>query len=88
MEDILITTTFSFISTIVGYLVGSRRKNAETDTIILNNMKGVIEVYSQTIEDLKEEVLEMKKDIKEYKNCINKLEDELHQFKKQMKQSL
>ena len=87
MDDILITTIFSFISTLIGYFVGSRKKNAETDSIVLENMKGVIEVYTQTIEDLKHEVSEMKAEIKEYKSCINKLEDELNQFKKQMKQS-
>ena len=85
MDNIVITAIFTFISSLVGFFVGSRKNNAETDRIVLENMKGVIEVYTQTIEDLKHEVQELKEDIKEYKSCINKLEDELHQFKKQMK---
>jgi len=88
MDNIVITAIFSFVSTLIGYFVGSRKNNAETDRIVLENMKGVIEVYTQTIDDLKREVSEMKAEIKEYKSCINKLEDELHQFKKQMKQSV
>jgi predicted RNase H-like nuclease (RuvC/YqgF family) len=88
MDNIVITAIFSFVSTLIGYFVGSRKNNAETDRIVLENMKGVIEVYTQTIDDLKHEVSEMKAEIKEYKSCINKLEDELHQFKKQMKQSV
>jgi len=88
MDNIVITALFSFVSTLVGYFVGSRKSNAETDRIVLENMKGVIEVYTQTIEDLKEEVSELKREIKEYKSCINKMEDELKQFKKQINQSV
>ena len=76
MDNIVITAIFTFISSLVGFFVGSRKNNAETDRIVLENMKGVIEVYTQTIEDLKHEVQELKEDIKEYQSCINKLEDE------------
>jgi len=87
-DNIVITAVFSFISTIVGYVVGSRKTNAETDRLVLDNMKGVIEVYTQTIDDLKNEVQELKAEIKTYKVCIDKLEKELNNFKKQMQQDV
>lgn len=86
MDNIIITAVFSFVSTIVGFIVGNRRKNVETDKLVLENVRGVIEVYTQTIEDLKEEVQSLKLEIKEYRACIDKLEDELHTFKRKVEQ--
>jgi len=83
-NDIIITGIFSFVGTLVGFIFGLRRKNAETDKIVLENVKGVIEVYTQTIEDMKKEIQELKKEIKDYRECIDKLEEELHTFKRKM----
>lgn len=85
MDTLITTGLVSFVATIVGYLFGSRRSQAETDKIVLENVKGILDVYTSTIEDLKKEVGELKQEIKEYKECIDKLESELHTFKKQMK---
>lgn len=88
MDTILTAAFFSFISTIVGYFVGLRKNKAETSNLEIKNIKEVIEIYSQTIQDLKTEVGELKEEIKEYKACIIKLEGELHQFKSDMRKPL
>jgi predicted RNase H-like nuclease (RuvC/YqgF family) len=88
MDTILTTALFSFISTIIGYFLGSRKNNAEASNIEIKNIKEVIMIYTQTIQDLKTEVEELKDDIKEYKNCINKLEKELNEFKSDMRKPL
>jgi peptidoglycan hydrolase CwlO-like protein len=85
MDTIITAGVFSFISTLIGYFVGSRKNNAETSNIEIKNIKEVITIYTQTIQDLKNEVEELREDIKEYKLCINKLETELHQFKSDMR---
>jgi predicted RNase H-like nuclease (RuvC/YqgF family) len=88
METILTAGLFSFISTLIGYFVGVRKSNAETSNIEIKNIKEVITIYTQTIQDLKMEVEELREDIKEYKECISKLESELHQFKSDMRNPL
>lgn len=88
METIMTAAFFSFVSTIIGYFVGSRKNNAEASNLEIKNIKEVITIYTQTIQDLKNEVEELKDEIKEYKNCISKLETELHQFKSDMRKPI
>jgi predicted RNase H-like nuclease (RuvC/YqgF family) len=85
MDTIITAAFFSFISTIIGYFVGIRKNNAEISNIEIKNIKEVITIYTETIQELKNEVGELKEEIKEYKSCISKLENELHQFKTDMK---
>jgi predicted RNase H-like nuclease (RuvC/YqgF family) len=85
MDTIITAGLFSFISTLIGYYAGVRKNNAEISNIEIKNIKEVITIYIQTIQDLKSEVEELREDIKEYKDCISKLESELHEFKTDMK---
>lgn len=85
IETLITTGLVSFITTLIGYFVGSRKNNAEASSIEIKNIKEVIQIYTKTIQDLKDEVAELKEEIQEYRSCINKLENELHQFKSDMR---
>jgi len=85
MDTTITAGIITIISTILGYVVGSRKNRAEASNLEIKNIKEIIEIYTKTIQDLKIEVEELKEEIKEYKTCISKLENELQQFKKDMK---
>lgn len=74
----------SLISLVGGYFVGQRRSNAETDRIVIDNVKQILEVYTDTIDALKDEVQGLKTKILEYQNHIDKLQAELNMFRKEM----
>ncbi len=84
LVEIITTAVISFFSTGVGYLVGSRRNKAEAQKIEIENVKEVISVYMDTINDLKIEVKELKEKLATYQKHIEKLESQLEQFKSQM----
>lgn len=82
--DLIITGIVSVFTTWVGYWYGSRKSNAETDSIVIQNVKDILGVYSTTINDLKLEVQELKNKIVDYEKHIDKLNKELQEFRKQM----
>ena len=84
MTEVIITTIIGFISTLVGYFVGNRKSQADTDRIVLDNVKGVLEIYTSTIEDLKDEVKGLKDKISEYEVMIEKMSSELHSLRRQL----
>ena len=45
MSEVITTAIIGFISTIVGYIAGNRKSQAETDKIVLDNVKIVLDVY-------------------------------------------
>jgi predicted RNase H-like nuclease (RuvC/YqgF family) len=75
----------SLISLLGGYFVGQRKTNAETDRIVIENVKEILSVYTDTIDSLREEVKELKTKIFEYQTHIDKLQTELNQFRNEMK---
>jgi predicted RNase H-like nuclease (RuvC/YqgF family) len=85
MEENLITGIITAIGTFIGYIVGARKSNAETDKIVIENVKEILEVYSTTINDLKEEVKELKEKISHYEGVIEKLNHDIDEFRKQIK---
>jgi predicted RNase H-like nuclease (RuvC/YqgF family) len=82
--DIVITALVSLITTFIGFWFGSRKSNAETDRIVIENVKEILSVYSGTINDLKDEVRQLRDKIVEYEKQIDKLNKELQEFRKQM----
>jgi predicted RNase H-like nuclease (RuvC/YqgF family) len=82
--DIMLTGLISLITTFLGYWFGSRKTNAETDKIVIENVKEILGVYSTTINDLKIEIRELKDKIDEYEKQIDKMSIELYNFRKQM----
>lgn len=84
MNEIIIMGLITFISTLVGYKVGSRKNKAEATKIEIENVKEVISVYVDTINDLKNEVKDLKDRLATYQKHIEKLENELYSFRQQM----
>lgn len=82
--EYLIQAVLTLVGTIAGYVWGTRKSNAETDTIIIQNVKQILEVYSETIQDLKEEIGQLKDKIDGYEKQIECLNKELHDFRKEM----
>lgn len=82
--EYILNALIAFISSIAGYFFGSRKNNAETDRIVIDNVKEILEVYSTTINDLKVEIQELKLKIEKYEAHIEKLQRELSAFRKEM----
>jgi len=82
--DFLPEIIIAIISTTSGYFFGSRKSNAETDRIVIDNVKEILEVYSNTINDLKNEISELKQKISGYEKHIEKLQIELKAFRNEM----
>lgn len=82
--SVIITGIITGISTFVGYFIGARKTNAETDKIVIENVKEILEVYSLTINDLKTEVRELKQRITEYEIHIENLNAELNKMRREM----
>lgn len=82
--EIITTTIVSFVSTTIGYFYGSRKNKAEAQRVEIENVKEVISVYMDTINELKKEVKELKDKLATYQKHIEKLENQLEQFKSQM----
>jgi predicted RNase H-like nuclease (RuvC/YqgF family) len=83
--EILLNALMAFTGTLVGFFFGSRKNNAETDRIVIENVKEILGVYSTTINDLKMEIKELKEKIDKYEQQIECLNKELHEFRKEMK---
>jgi predicted RNase H-like nuclease (RuvC/YqgF family) len=83
--EYLIQAVLTIVGTFAGYVWGSRKTNAETDRIVIENVKEILGVYSQTIQDLKTEISELKDKIDGYEKQIDCLNKELHEFRKEMK---
>ena len=82
--SIILNALIAGLSSLVGYFFGSRKSNAETDRIVIENVKQILEVYATTIEDLKGEIQELKVKIVQYEKQIELLQKELKDFRKQM----
>jgi len=87
MNEVITTSVIGLISTIVGYIVGNRKTKAEANRLEIENVKEVISVYTNAINDLKAEVKELKTQLEKYQTHIEKLEKELYSFRSDMNPS-
>jgi predicted RNase H-like nuclease (RuvC/YqgF family) len=83
--EYLIQAVLTLLGTIAGYVWGSRKNNAEADSIVIQNVKEILGVYSQTIQDLKNEITELKDKVDRYEKQIECLNKELTEFRNEMK---
>ena len=86
--DIILNIILTFIGTLAGYIFGARKNNAQTDGIVIKNVKEILEVYSQTINDLKTEITELKLKISQYEEQISCLNKDLVEFRKEMRKNV
>jgi hypothetical protein len=84
MSEVITTAVIGFISTIVGYIAGNRKTNAEANRLEIENVKEVISVYTMAINDLKTEIKELKEQVEKYQVHIEKLQTELYTLRSQM----
>lgn len=84
MNDVILTAVIGFISTAIGYIAGNKKSRAEATKIEIENVKEVISVYIETINELKEEVRELRDKLNIYQKHIEKLETELQSFRQQI----
>lgn len=87
MEEIITTSIIGLITTIAGYFYGSRKSQAETDKIVLDNVKIVLDVYAKTIDDLKGEITILKEKIVEYEKLVENMSEEMELLRSQIKTS-
>lgn len=86
MSSTVITAIVAFISTLVGYKYGTKKQNAETDSLVLQNVKGILEIQQNTIKDLTEEINKLKLKVEEYEEMVGSMTKELHQLRRELKQ--
>jgi peptidoglycan hydrolase CwlO-like protein len=77
IEQIVLT----IISTGIGYFVGKRRSDAETDNQVLRNLELSIGIYTKIIEDLKSEIHQLNIKVQDLENKVENLMDENKKLK-------
>jgi archaellum component FlaC len=85
--NIVITTILTALSSVAGYFYGRRRNDAETDKLVLENVKEILTIYSDVIDDLKVEVKGLRDKIFEYEALISKLTREINILRSDMKKN-
>lgn len=82
--ETLLTGAAGIITSIGTYFAGRNRNRAEIDSLVLQNVKGILAIQTETIEGLKREVDELRKKIEGYEEYIEKLETEIKAMRKEM----
>ena len=79
IEQIIIT----IVTTLIGYAVGRKKTNADTDNTILKNLELSINIYTTIIDDLKNEITELNIKVQDLQKMVDELMKENHKLKKQ-----
>ena len=83
--ETILTGVVGAIASVGTYFVGLRKSRAEVDSLVLQNVQGILEIQTQTIEALKKEVDELKKKIDDYENYIDELKAQIRAMRNEMK---
>jgi peptidoglycan hydrolase CwlO-like protein len=78
IEQIIMTV----ITTVIGYVVGRRKSNAETDNQVLKNLELSIGLYKNMIDDLRTEIRELNLKIQDLEKKVEELMNENKHLKK------
>lgn len=78
IEQIIMTV----ITTLIGYFVGRRKSNAETDNQVLRNLELSIGLYKNIIDDLRGEIRELNLKIQDLETKVEELMNENKHLKK------
>jgi peptidoglycan hydrolase CwlO-like protein len=84
MNNELLIIVSNTLTALAGFFVGRRKANAESDNQILRNLELSINIYSDLVKNLKEEIKSLNIKIQD----LEKKVDELHQENKRLKSSL
>jgi peptidoglycan hydrolase CwlO-like protein len=80
-QEILLLIS-NVLTGIVGWFVGRRKVNAETDNQVLRNLELSVNLYRGIIDDLKKEIEALNVKIQELENKIDELHRENRELKK------
>jgi len=69
IEQIVMTV----VTTLIGYVVGRRKSNAETDNQVLRNLELSIGLYKNIIDDLRTEIRELNIKIQDLETKVEEL---------------
>jgi peptidoglycan hydrolase CwlO-like protein len=78
IEQIVMTV----VTTLIGYVVGRRKSNAETDNQVLKNLELSIGLYKNMIDDLRTEIRELNLKIQDLETKVEELMNENKHLKK------
>lgn len=77
IEQIVMTV----VTTLIGYFVGKRKSNAETDNQVLKNLELSIGLYKNMIDDLRSEIRELNQKIQDLEIKVDSLKQENNKLK-------
>jgi len=69
IQEIIMTV----VTTLIGYAVGRRKTNADTDNTILKNLELSINIYKTVIDDLKNEITELNVKVQDLQKMVDEL---------------
>ena len=78
IEQIIMTV----VTTVIGYVVGRRKSNAETDNQVLKNLELSIGLYKNMIDDLRTEIRELNVKIQDLERKVDSLKQENNKLKR------
>jgi peptidoglycan hydrolase CwlO-like protein len=78
IEQIIMTV----VTTVIGYVVGRRKSNAETDNQVLKNLELSIGLYKNMIDDLRTEIRELNLKIQDLETKVEELMNENKKLKR------
>jgi len=81
MDNIIILIS-GVISALVGWFIGKRKSEAETDNVVLRNLEASVNLYREIIQDLKTEIEALNIKILELETKIDILHNENIKLKK------
>lgn len=82
--ETIVTGIVGAVASISTYFMGVKKSKAEVDSLVLQNVKGILEIQTETIEALKKEVDELKKKIDDYEMYIEELQAQIKAMRKEM----
>jgi predicted nucleic acid-binding Zn-ribbon protein len=72
-----ITPILTFVGTLMGFWYGQKRSKAETDSIIITNVKALMDIQNDTIQKLRVEIEGLREKITMYESYITDLKNEI-----------
>jgi peptidoglycan hydrolase CwlO-like protein len=85
MNETILLLISNVLTGVVGWFVGRRRVNAETDNQVLRNLELSINLYREIIEDLKREIVSLNLKVQELEKKIDVLHEENKDLRKKVK---
>lgn len=81
MSELMVLVS-GVISALVGWFIGKRKSEAETDNVVLKNLEASVNLYREIIQDLKTEIEALNVKILELETKIDILHNENIKLKK------